>query len=81
MARQTNRFGQGGCYTCESCQRKTRYTGQGVHHFCGECFEAMSIANEMSDEGETPERLADWKALVDDCKAKGGKPSEDKWWR
>lgn len=82
--RQANRFGRGGCYTCDICKRKTRATGRLDNEnsgLCAECFDAGSIENTMSDQGETPELLAEWQALVDTCKAKGGKPSEDKWWR
>lgn len=82
--RDARRFDSRGAYQCELCKRTTRATGRGDNELanqCEECFDASGIENQMSDQGETPELLAEWQALVGACKAKGGKPSEDKWWR
>jgi hypothetical protein len=79
----SSKFGTGGCYTCGDCCRKTRQTGRGDNENCGlcvECFERSSIENQMSDEGETPELLREWQGYIDACIAKGGKPSQTKWW-
>lgn len=84
MKQKANRFGTGGCYTCISCKRQTRSTGRGDNENCRtcvECYEAGELENQMSDCGEDEELLAQWQALIDQCKAKGGKPSEEKWWR
>jgi hypothetical protein len=78
-----NRFGAGGCYTCTCCKRKTRSTGRGDNENCGlceQCFGAAALENEMSDSGFTPELMAQWQSLIDECKALGGKPDEDVWW-
>jgi hypothetical protein len=45
-----------------------------------ECFDKCGLENAMSDQGETPELLKEWQSLVDAAKAKGGTPSEDRWW-
>jgi hypothetical protein len=79
----SSKFGTGGCYTCEDCKRQTRSTGRGDNENCGlcaECFDRMSIENEMSDCGETPERMEEWRALVAECLAKGGNPTTERWW-
>jgi hypothetical protein len=34
----------------------------------------------MSDCGESEDLLAEWSGLIAQCKAKGGKPSEERWW-
>ena len=72
-----NRFQRGsGCYPCRLCKRQTRSTGRGDNEnceLCVECFDAAGLENTMSDEGETPELLAEWSALLDACERKGGK--------
>jgi hypothetical protein len=81
--RRANRFGTGGCYTCGDCKRQTRATGRGDNEHCGlcaECFDKASVENSMADNGETPELLAEWQLCVDAAKAKGGQPSEERWW-
>jgi hypothetical protein len=82
-ARSKNRFGTGGCYTCRDCKRATRSTGRGDNEhagLCAECYDRNCLENEMSDCGETPERLAEWQRLADAARAKGGKPCEERWW-
>ena len=83
MRKVRNRFGVGGCYTCRDCKRKTRSTGRGDNENCGlcvECYEKCSIENQMADHGDSDELLGDWMYWVNQCKSKGGKPSEERWW-
>jgi hypothetical protein len=83
MAKTRNRFGTGGCYSCKDCKRQTRSTGRGDNEHCGlcvECYDRCSLENEMSDCGETPERLEEWRRLVAECLAKGGNPTTERWW-
>ncbi len=71
---KVNGFGQGGCYDCCECGRKTRSTGDnGNVEMCPECYERCNIENEISDCGETPERLAEVEALKQAAIKKGGK--------
>jgi len=79
----SSKFGIGGCYTCEDCGRKTRSTGRGDNEHCKmcvQCYDRSGVENTMADEGETPERLAEWQGHIDACVALGGKPKADKWW-
>ena len=80
--RKSNRFGFGGCFKCVSCGRKTRENGDcnSDLELCPECMEASELENGMSDNGETPEMLAQWQDAIDRCRAKGGNPDADKWW-
>jgi len=83
MKKTRNRFSAGGCYSCADCKRQTRSTGRGDNEharLCAECYDKCGLENAMSDQGETPELLKEWQALVDAAKAKGGTPSEDRWW-
>lgn len=48
---------------------------------CPQCYDASGVENEMSDEGETPERLAEWEKHLAECRKRGGNPPGDKWWR
>ncbi len=56
-----SRFERGsGCFTCESCGRKTRQTGeQGGNPICPLCFDQAGWQNAVSDYGSEPDQLAD----------------------
>ena len=85
MKTRTTTFTIGsGCYVCKSCGRKTRDDGNGDSVSCGlctQCFEQGGIENSMSDNGETPELLAEWETLNKEIESKGGKVSRNTWWR
>ena len=76
ITKTAGRFQRGsGCYKCQSCGRMTRSTGRGDNEYCGvcaECYELGGIENQMSDNGETPELLAEIAALQKIIVAKGG---------
>ncbi len=59
--RNKTRFQKGsGCYTCQSCARRTRSTGRGDNEFsklCAECYDLAGIENAISD-GSDPEDYA-----------------------
>jgi hypothetical protein len=83
MRKVRNRFSVGGCYTCNECKRATRSTGRGDNEhagLCAECYDKCGLENQMSDCGESEDLLAEWSGLIAQCKAKGGKPSEERWW-
>ena len=55
---QKSRGGQtGGVYTCRSCGKKTRETGEGESgcELCLYCFEESGWENHHSDNGHDPE--------------------------
>lgn len=71
-----NRFQRGsGMFACESCKRNTRDTGgdNTSLKMCEECYEIAGIENQISDQGSTPELLAEIEVLKARCIAKGGK--------
>lgn len=72
-----NRFQKGsGVYACGVCSRQTRSTGRGDNEhvgLCEECYDIAGIENEISDNGSTPELLAEIETLKAACIAKGGK--------
>lgn len=78
-----NRFRRGsGTYHCHNCKRLTRDVDSNASAMmCPECFAAVECENAMADNGETPQLLSEWQALLDGAEAKGGHPSRDKWWR
>lgn len=51
--RKHNRFlqGAGGVYTCASCKRQTRDTGNGEDGICRYCYELAGFENGVSDSG------------------------------
>jgi hypothetical protein len=71
-----SRFERGsGCYKCASCGRQTRSTGRGDNEGaggCAECYDLGGIENLISDNGETPELLAEVAALQKLIVEKGG---------
>lgn len=78
--RQANRFERGsGCFTCESCTRKTRATGGDNDDLkvCAECYEINGIINQISDAAPTGEELVNLqdeiKRLQEVIVSKGGK--------
>lgn len=80
-----SRFTRGvGCFVCRICGRRTRERNDPTAvsaGLCDECFEAASIENQMSDEGETAELLAQWERLIALAESKGGKVDRKMWWR
>ena len=71
-----NRFQLGsGRYQCESCKRQTRATDadSASLKLCELCYTVAGIENQVADEGETPELLAEIKALQAKILEKGGK--------
>lgn len=76
MARNRARFEKGsGCFDCGVCGRKTRATGgdNDSVKLCEECYEIAGIENQISDQGSTPELLAEIESLKMRCVSKGGK--------
>ncbi len=73
---QANRFRRGsGCYTCDSCKRKTRATGgdNDSLRLCIECYEIAGLENSISDHGDPSGRhAADIARLTESCRGKGG---------
>lgn len=70
-----NRFKKGsGVFKCGSCKRSTRDTGGDNTDVgqCEECYEIGGIENQISDQGSTPELLAEIETLKTRCIAKGG---------
>jgi ribosome-binding protein aMBF1 (putative translation factor) len=56
MKRKGNRFGQGGCYACLACGKKTRDTGHdeaGVQ-LCRKCYDEAGEENRRADGLSTP---------------------------
>jgi hypothetical protein len=76
MAR-THTFTVGsGCYVCRSCGRKTRDDGNGDSvgsKLCTECYDFAGIENTISDDGATPELIAELAELNKRIIAKGGR--------
>jgi hypothetical protein len=74
--KKSNRFERGsGVYKCANCGRNTRSTGRGdneINGTCAECFDLGGLENQMSDDGETPELLAEAEALRSRIIEKGG---------
>ena len=55
-----NRFGRGGCFTCESCGKRTRETGQqsmGMR-YCAACIEYGEAENAHNDNGHAESPVA-----------------------
>jgi hypothetical protein len=75
--KNANKFGKRGCFQCCDCGRKTRDAGDnGAAELCPECYERGSLQNDISDNGETPEKLAEVEALKRAAISKGGKFEE-----
>lgn len=74
--KRTTVFTKGsGAYTCRCCGRKTRDDGNGdsVNVLsCTQCYELAGIENQISDEGATPELLAECAALRVEIVKHGG---------
>lgn len=75
--RVRNRFQKGsGLYTCRSCQRQTRSTGNGDNEhirLCEECYELAGYDNAYSDGCAEPSYLENARRYFARCVAKGGK--------
>lgn len=58
VRKRTTTFTHGtGCYTCESCKRKTRDDGNGDSvglRLCTQCYEVGGLENQISDHGRDP---------------------------
>ena len=62
-----DRFKRGtGCYTCKSCGKRTRETGEGESscEMCRRCYDIGGYENSLSDGGH-PDA---WGNLFDGCK-------------
>lgn len=46
-----NRFGRGGVFVCQGCDRRTRDAGNGIYHLCPECWELAGLDNQVNDNG------------------------------
>jgi hypothetical protein len=73
-----SRFQRGsGVYTCVSCARKTRATGNKDNEnigLCVEYFEIAGLENQISDSGDADGSLAKKIAhYTEECISKGGK--------
>ena len=72
--------GGGSAFTCDTCGRRTRYTGaQSLgSKLCPQCYELAGIENEISDGYCTlAERRATIDRLLTEIEAKGGAPREN----
>jgi hypothetical protein len=52
MARSRQHFGEGGCYVCVSCGKKTRATGRGDNEHvrqCARCYDMGGDENAVQD--------------------------------
>lgn len=58
MTRKSNsHFGRfSPTFICQTCNRRTRDTGQGVDHLCEDCYELAGMDNYCNDNGETAEQ-------------------------
>src|SRR5262252_9752809 len=77
MTRKFNRFsGRFGkpVFTCMTCKRRTRETGQGVDHLCYECYELAGLDNMVNDDGRepSPNEIVERDALLKLIAKKGG---------
>lgn len=71
--RKANKFGRGGCFKCCECGRQTRDAGDnGACEMCPECYERCTLENDVSDNGETAEKLAEIESWRAKAVAKGG---------
>jgi len=62
-----------GCFSCKSCGRQTRDTGDnGELQLCSECYEMAGIENSIADGNATDEEKALWHQLKAACISKGG---------
>lgn len=78
-ARRRSGFQQGsGCYTCATCGRKTRNTGQSLSsELCPQCWDLAGLENEVSDGHQTlEEALPEARRLLAEIRSKGGDPDE-----
>ena len=76
-------FDRRGCFTCTACGRQTRNTGRGHNAscgLCGHCYEQITVEEQMWNEGETAERLAQRQKCIDACKKAGGTPDENTYY-
>jgi len=58
--RNSSRFGNGGCYVCNVCGKKTRSTGRGDNEFvglCADCYDIAGLENMVSDGNMTQEEF------------------------
>jgi hypothetical protein len=77
---RNDRFNRGqSVYTCDTCGRKTRYTGaQSVgSRLCSQCYELAGVENEISDGHRTAaDARAQIVALMAEIREAGGNPDE-----
>ena len=70
-----DRFARGsGCYTCQTCGRRTRETGDGANvKLCEPCYDLAGWQNSISDNGPDPQYLEVCRDRARTVYARGGR--------